>query len=403
MVNYFSFSIKNLKRRGVRSWLTLLGIFIGIIAVVSLITLGDGLKAAVNAQFGVSSTEIISVQAGGINYGSPGSTVVNSLTRADSDAIGRLSTIEFSIPRNIEFIKREYNDRLSFGYAVNIIDGLEEETYEAIGLEAESGRLLKTGDLGRIVIGNNLADEKKNGFGKDLGVGKSILVEGVKFSIIGVLKREGSFIFDNIILMYDSDLDALVDYGDNVDVIAVKVKGKEFMDKAKEDIEKLLRDRRGVKKGEEDFEVSTPEAALGQINSVLNAIQIFVVLIASISIFIGTLGVINTMATSVVERRKEIGIMKSIGARNFHIFLMFLIESGLMGFVGGLIGVIFGLAIGYYGIVAINDFVGVTSNFSFDFMLISFTLIGSFVIGALAGIIPAMNAARQNPVEVLRG
>ena len=120
MVNYFLFSFKNLKRRGIRSWLTLLGIFIGILAVVSLFTLGNGLKTAVNAQFGVGSTQIISIQAGGLSYGTPGSTVANPLTKRDTEAIERLSTVEFAIPRNIEFVQVEYNDHLEFEYAVNI-------------------------------------------------------------------------------------------------------------------------------------------------------------------------------------------------------------------------------------------------------------------------------------------
>ncbi|MEA3329564.1 MAG: FtsX-like permease family protein, partial [Nanoarchaeota archaeon] len=183
----------------------------------------------------------------------------------------------------------------------------------------------------------------------------------------------------------------------------VKVKDKDLLDKAKEDIEKLLRNRRDVKEGEEDFEVSTPDAMLNQVNSILNAIQIFIVIIASIAIFVGAIGIVNTMATSVVERKKEIGIMKSIGARNSHIFMQFFIESGFMGLVGGILGVIVGLGIGYFGTVALNNFVGATTKPEINIPLIFIALVGSFLVGAIAGIIPAMNAARQNPVEALRG
>jgi len=255
MVNYFSHSLKNLKRRGIRSWLTLLGVFIGIVAVVSLITLGNGLKMAVNAQFGVSSTQIITVQAGGLTYGSPGSTVVNPLTLDDRDTIARLSTVEFAIPRNIEFLKSEYNDKLKFGYVMNIIEGFEDEIYDSLDFEAEKGRLIKSGDLGKIVIGGNLESADKNGFEKELRLGKTLLIEDEKFVVVGVLEKKGSFIMDNAVLMMGSDLEDLTDYGDDVDVIAVKVKDKDLMDKAKEDIEKLLRRRRDVDKGEEDFSV----------------------------------------------------------------------------------------------------------------------------------------------------
>jgi len=400
--DYFSLALKNLRKRGIRSWLTLLGIFIGIVAIVSLITLGNGLKSAVNSQFEVSSTQIITVQAGGLAYGTPGSTVVTSLTKQDVEAIERLSTIEFAIPRNIEFIKQEYNDRVEFGYVVSIIDGRENDMYEAMDFKSEKGRLLKTGDLGKIVIGFNIESEDKNGFDKNLKIGKSISIEEESFRVIGILEKQGSFMLDNVILMYDSDLNDLVNYGDDVDIIIVKVKDKSLMDKAKEDIDKLLRSRRDVDKGEEDFKVSTPDAMLEQINGILNAIQIFIIIVASISIIVGTIGIVNTMATSVVERKKEIGIMKSVGAKNSHIFTLFLVEAGFLGLVGGILGIIAGLSIGYMGTIGINNFVGSTATPEINLMLIIFTLIGSFLIGSLAGVIPAMNAAKQNPVEALR-
>ena len=122
--DYFLLGLKNLKRRGIRSWLTLLGIFIGIMAVVSLITLGNGLQAAVNSQFGVSSTEVISVQAGGLNaYGPPGSGAVTPLTKDDVEAIERLDTVERAIGRNLPSGKLEFDDQVVFGYAVSIPSG----------------------------------------------------------------------------------------------------------------------------------------------------------------------------------------------------------------------------------------------------------------------------------------
>lgn len=402
MVSYFSFASKNLKRRGVRSWLTLLGIFIGVAAVISLITLGSGLKAAVNSQFGVSSTQVITVQAGGLNYGSPGSTVVNSLTKDDSDAIEKLSTVEFAIPRNIELVGVEYNSQLEMKYAATIIEGRERDIYEVLDLEAEDGKMLDGGINGKVVIGSNLADSDKNGFDKKIEVGKKILIEDKKFTVTGILEKQGSIILDSAILVYDTDLNNLLNYGDDVDIIAVKVKDKDLMDKAKEDIEKLLRYRRDVKKGEEDFDVSTPDALLEDVNSILNGIQIFIILIASISIVVGAVGIVNTMATSVIEREREIGIMKAIGAKNEHIFFQFFVESGLLGLVGGFLGIVFGLILGYLGNFAINSFLGSSSQPSINILLIIFSLLGSFLIGSFAGIVPAMHASQKNPVEALR-
>jgi len=403
-LDYLILALKNLRHRGIRSWLTLLGIFIGVTAVVALIGLGSGLQAAVGAQFGVSSTQALTVQAGGINsFGPPGSGAANKLTRDDSDAIDRLGTVEFASPRNLRTVKMEYNNIVEFSMAVSVDEGVEPEMYETMDLEAADGRMLQSGDLGKIVIGHNLADGEKNGFEKEVVIGKTISIQDERFKVIGVLKKKGSFMLDNIILMYDDDLDGLLDYGDEVDIIGVKVKDPDLMDRAKEEIEKLLRDRRDVDVGEEDFEVSTPDAMLETVNSVLGGVQAFIIIIASISILVGALGIVNTMTTSVLERKKEIGIMKAIGGTNFQVFLQFFFESGMLGFIGGLVGITLGTLISFAGIIGINNFIGSDLFPTINFMLIGGALVGSFIVGAAAGIVPAMNAAKQNPVEALRG
>lgn len=401
-MDYFSFALRNLYRKGIRSWLTLLGICIGIAAVISLISLGSGLKVAVASQFGVGSTEVISVQAGGSGFSPPGSDVVTPLTRADVNAIDGLSSVEFAIGRNLETGKFEYNDRVQIGMIYSIEEGYEKEIYNVLEeLETEYGRLLKSGDSKKVIIGFNLYEGKTNGFEKTLSPGKEIFINGESFTVVGVLKKKGSFIYDGTIFMYDNDLSQLADYGDNVDFIQVKVRDREFINRTKQDIERLMRNRRDVDVGSEDFTVSTPESSLAQVNQVLDAIQIFVIIIASISIIIGVVGIINTMATSVLERRKEIGIMKSIGAKNSQIFMQFFIESGFLGFIGGVVGIILGISLGYIGTIGINSFLGTDAQPEINFFLIFFSLIGSFLIGAGAGIYPAMQAAKQNPVRAL--
>jgi len=403
-LDYLILALKNLKHRGIRSWLTLLGIFIGVTAVVSLISLGAGLQAAVGAQFGISSTQVITVQAGGINaFGAPGSGAVNKLTTSDADAIKRLSSVDMAIPRNIETIRVEFNDMLNIMSAISMPYGEEKKRgWEVMDLEAEKGRLLQDSDLKKVVLGNNFANDD-NGFDKSVETGNKILINGEKFEVVGILKKKGSLIFDNIILINNDVLEDLTGYGDEVDLIAVVIKDTDLMNRAVEDIEKLMRNRRGVKEGEEDFEVSTPEVMMETVNNILGGVQAFIVIIASISILVGALGIVNTMTTSVLERRKEIGIMKAIGAKNSQVFMQFFFESGMLGLMGGLVGVVIGTLIGIAGTAGINGFLGTELSPVIDFVLIIGALIGSFFIGAVAGIVPAMNAAKQNPVEALRG
>jgi putative ABC transport system permease protein len=400
--DYFYLAFDNFVHRKIRSWLTLLGILIGVTAVVSLISLGDGLKLAVTSQFGISSTEVISVQAGGLSFGPPGSGAVTPLTKKDVDEIKKLPSVDFSVARIVEQGKLEFDKKVSLGFATNFPDGNERKfLYDTLEFRAEKGRLLKDGDINKVILGNNFGEDKV-GFGKKIFPGDTISFKDESFEVVGILEKKGSFIFDNIVGMNAEPLEDLMENPDRVDVIAVKIKDKSLMDKAKLEIEKLLRKNRGVKEGQEDFQVQTPQAALSTINDVLTGVQIFIVLIASISIFVGSVGIINTMTTSVMERKKQIGIMKSIGAKNSDIFFQFFIESGLMGFLGGLVGVILGELIAFVGTIGINSFIGSESGFKLNFMLIILTLFGSFLIGAVSGIVPAVNAARQNPVESLR-
>ena len=401
--DYFFLSLNSLKRRKIRSWLTILGILIGITAVVSLISLGNGLKEAVNAQFGISSTEVISVQAGGLSgYGPPGTGVINKLTENDVEAIGKLNTVERAVRRNVRSGKLEYNNKVIFGYATNIPDGDGRRfVYEQVDLEAEVGRLLKDGDGNKIMLGYNFYIDK-TGLGKKIVPGNKILLQDKEFEVVGITKKKGSFVLDNVVYMNSKQMEDLLNYGNEADIIAVKVKDKKLIDKAKEQIEELLRKRRGVKKGGEDFVVSTPEASLETVNSVLTGVQTFIVMIALISIIVGAIGIINTMTTAVLERRREIGAMKAIGATNNQIFTIFLIESGLLGLVGGLFGVILGIGVGYAGTSALNSFIGTDTKPAIDIILISASLIGSFLIGAISGIVPALKAANENPVDALR-
>ena len=401
--DYFKLALDSLVHKKLRSWLTLLGILIGVMAVVALIGLGEGLRTAITSQFGISTTEVLTVQAGGISAaGPPGMGAVNQLTLDDSDAIERLSLVESAMPRILATGMLEFNDMSVFGSAMTIPDGEDRKfAYDVLDLEMKEGRLLKDGDVNKVVLGYNFYDNTV-GLEKRVRVGNSVLINDRKFEVVGITDKKGSFIFDNIVHMNEEPLRDLFDTGDDVNIIVARVKNANLMQEAKKDIEKLLRDRRDVDEGEEDFEVSTPDDALSDLNDILTGVQVFVVIIASISIIIGAIGIINTMFTSVMERKSQIGVMKSVGAKNSDIFYIFFFESGLMGLMGGVIGIVFGTLISYTGTVGINNWVNSSASPQINLVLISSALLGSFFIGALSGV-PAMKAARQNPVDALRG
>ena len=402
-LEYFKFAVDNLRHRKLRSWLTMLGIFIGIAAVVSLIGLGEGLRAAINSQFGFLGTDIISVTASG-GFGPPGAGVVNPLTDKELEEIERVKGVENAAGRLLESGKLVFNGQARFGYAVSVPDGDDRKLIEHIqNMKIQKGRLLEDGDKGVIVVGANFFEDE-NIFGKIIDVGSKVELQDKEFKVIGILEKQGNFQVDSAVIINEDDLRELVNRpGDDYDIIGVRFNENADVEEIQADIEKRLRKVRGVDEGEEDFSVQTPASILESVNSTLLAIQIFVYIIAGISLLVGGIGIMNTMYTAVVERTKEIGIMKSIGAKNSTVFTLFFIESGLLGTVGGVIGAILGYLIATGLALAGRAALGtelIAAHISPQ--LIIGALLFSFIIGSFFGTLPAVRASKLNPVDALR-
>ena len=401
---YLLLAIDGLKERKLRSWLTMIGIFIGIAAVVALIGLGEGLRTAITSQFGFLGTDILSVQASQFALaGPPGQGAPNPLSDDLSEKIARIHGVEASFGRYLESGTMEFNDRIGIGYAVSMPDGENRKVLETMmNIKAEQGRLLKDGDRRKLFLGHDFSTEEP--YGKPIRAGDRVLLNGLTYTVVGIMEKKGNFLLDSaVVINEDIMLEEIREDDGTVDVIAVKVKNENEINMVKEDIEKLLRKERNVKEGEEDFEVSSPQQTLASLNSTLFAVQMFVTIIALISLLVGGIGIMNTMYTSVLERTKEIGIMKSIGAKNSTIFTLFFFESGLLGMVGGVIGIALGLTAAYgmafLGRVALGSEL---IQASVGPGLIIGSLIFAFVLGTAFGVLPAIQASKLQPVESLR-
>ncbi|MFH1248851.1 MAG: ABC transporter permease [archaeon] len=401
--DYFNLSYSSLKNRGIRSWLTIIGITIGIAAVISLIGMGEGLKMTIASQFNFLSTDILTIQASGLNYGPPGSGAVNPLKEGYLAGLERINGVDVAIGRLIETARIEYGNKANMGYLASMPDNPKRRVIEmTIQLEAQNGRLLKDGDANAIVVGSNYASDN-NAFGKAVEVGSRLTIKDKEFEVIGVLKKKGSFTVDLAIQMNEKELENLYPSNNTYDMMVAKISKNADIAEVKLRIDEYLRKERKVKKGEEDFTVQSPQQAVAALDSILFAIRIFVYVIAGISIVVGGIGIANTMYTSVAERTKQIGIMKSIGARNSDIFNLFLIESGLLGVAGGGLGVAIGLGLAnglvFIGKTALGiDAITVDSSP----VLIMSTLAFSFIIGSVFGLLPAIQASKLKPVDALR-
>jgi len=400
--DYFILALKNLRKRGLRSWLTMLGIFIGIAAVVSLISLGDGLQQAITGQFATLDADKLIIQNSGTGFGPPGSTVVKKLNDHDLKIIESVQGVDEAIPRLIRIVKVEYNKILHFNYIASIPPEKKhiEIIYDALNIELESGRLLTETDKGKIVLGNDFTDDS---FEKKIRVGSVLKIQEKDFEVIGILKKASTFQINSVILISESDLKDILYLDDEIDLIVIQIFDKNKAQEIAKSIESALRRDRHLKTGEEDFSIETPLQGIQTISTILNVIQLVISGIAAISLLIGGIGIANTMFTSVLERRKEIGIMKAIGAQNKDILSIFLIESGLLGIIGGLVGVAIGLGLAFLVSGAAGAALGgITLKVQTSIPLILFSISFSLLVGIFAGLIPAFQASKLNPIEALR-
>ena len=399
----FSLAFGNLTHRGLRSWLTMLGIFIGIAAVVSLISLGDGLREGVTGQFSTLDADKLVVQNAGTGFGPPGSTVVDKLNSHDINIIERVEGIEEVVSRLVRVVTVEFNSEKNFNYIASLPRDKKQLDiiYDALNVGIGEGRLLEAGEKGKVILGNDFKDDD---FGKEIRIGSKITIQGRGFEVSGFLKPGSSFQINSVILMDEEELKDLFNLQDEIDLIVVQLKEDVIAEDVAKNIERKLRKDRDLDLGEEDFSVQTPSQGIETINDVLTTINLIIVGIAAISLLVGGVGIANTMYSSVLERTKEIGVMKSIGAKNSDILSIFMIESAILGLSGGIIGAVIGLGLAFaVSALAASALPGLNLAINVSIPLIIFAIFFSLIIGMISGIFPALQASKLNPVEALRG
>ena len=400
--DYFILAFQNLKHRGLRSLLTMLGIFIGIAAVVALISLGQGLETAITGQFSSLSADRLVIQNTGTGFGPPGSTSVEKLHEDDRKIVESVSGIDILISRLIRVGKVDIKDESHF-IGISSLPSNDEELeflYSTFSFKTEEGNLLEANERGKIILGNDFKDSDHF---KNIHIGSNIKIQDKSFEVAGFLEKSGTFQFNFAIFMPEADMKEIFDIDDDIDFFVVQVEDPKEIEQVASEIERKLRQDRNQDLGEEDFSVETPAQTLGPINSIINIINIIVAGIAAISLLVGGIGITNAMYTSVLERTKEIGTMKAIGAKNKDILLVFLLESALLGLLGGIIGAIIGLGLAFAAAYGANSALDIDLlQVHLSYPLLIGAVVFSSVVGILAGMIPAIQASKLRPVEALR-
>lgn len=400
--DYFKMASRNLKRRGLRSWLTMLGIFISIAAIFTLVSLSLGLQAAVVAQFEeLGSNKFFVLPATGF-LGPPGSVGGVILTEDDIDVLKKVNGVE-----NLAYVvvgngATEHNGKTRYGFIYGV--PLDKEYLgidESFSIEAIEGRYLQERDLNEIALGYSYSQSDL--FGRRVQIGEKIDINGKKFDVVGIMESMGNPTDDSAVYMPLDSFRELMNISERVDQIIVEVKTGEDVLEVSERAEKELRKSRDVDEDNQDFLISTPEDLLESFQVILNIITAFLAGVAGISLVVGAIGISNTMYTSVIERTKEIGTMKAIGAKNKDILLIFLIESGLLGLLGAIIGILLGYGLSkgieFFVVSVYNtNLLQVSTPWWLIFGCLSF----GFLIGVISGTFPAWQASKTKVVDALR-
>ncbi len=404
--DHLNLAYKNIRERLSRSFLTLLGIAVGIMAIISLIAIGEGMNQAVTGELS-SLSDMIIVQVGeeisAFDFG-PGSrdqsTVEEEyLTNRDLSDIERIPGV------------REVSTQLTGTAVVSYLGesqlvaltGMDTEIMHIQygGEQFEAGQLIVEGDQKKVVLGYDVAHEY---FENEITTGRMVTINDQKFQVHGIFAKgagAGLTSSEGVVLITSRDFERLTGES-NIQSVVVRVYDVNQVDFIADAIEQAVNENHGS----DDFaSATTMSSILDSILSIIGILQTVLVAIASIALIVASIGIMNTMLTSVMERTREIGIMKAIGATNKDVMIIFIIEGILLSVVGGIIGIILGV-FGAQGLSSLLFSFGMGGGATFQ-PVISIVAIGlgigvSLIVGILSSLYPAWRAARMSPIEAVR-
>ena len=396
-----------------RSWLTIIGIVIGIASVVAILSMSHGAQQELQSRLSGLGANVLTVSPGHSRaMGFPGAgggrfsrdntasstTDQKNLTEKDVLVIKTVPGVTTAMGTISGQADMVYNAKTA---SVNI-EGVDPQVWKDITTETlSSGRMLTIGDKNSVVIGESIANDVFSG----IELNRQVTIGGKNFRVVGIISNSRS-----IYMPIDQARIALDLVGsDNFDSISVKVDDTTDTTALNNTIttmqSKLMLERGILNTKNIDFSISNPAEIQATMTQTLNSMALFLGAIAAIALLVGGIGIANTMFTSVLEKTHEIGIMKAIGAKNKDILAIFLMNAGMIGLVGGLGGILLGMIGSSFITSMISGGMGISRMFgaaSISIGLVVVMFLFSIVIGMIAGVIPAYRASRLKPVDALR-
>jgi len=399
-------SFRDLTANKLRSFLTMLGIIIGIASVILVMAIGEGAQELIVSQVSKIGTNIIGVLPGKSEWEGPPisamGVTITSLKKEDAEAMKSLPHIEAATPYA--------TGRATISY------GKEAHLFDFVGVSSDYTQVEETSikrgyffskDQQRsfskvAVLGHEVAQEL---FKNENPLSKKIRIKGRTFKVIGVLEKRGSTFFGNLdnqvflpITTTQKDLLGI----NHVNYIRAKVSDSSQVEVAQKEIEELLRHRHNVKDPEkDDFTVRSMDQLLSILGNVTGAVQAFLVLVVMISLIVGGIGIMNIMLASLSERIREVGLRKAVGARDRDVLIQFLSESSLLSLIGGTVGIFSGIGLGMGIAYLIRLFTGFEWYFIITSWEIALAVIVALIIGIIFGLYPARKAAQLDPIDAL--
>lgn len=385
--------LKDVYRKKFSSFLTFLSISLGIFAIFMIIILSVSFQSSIQHQFEKLGSNKLYITSVTTNFANP-STLNKGLTDGDVNLIKSKSFVQSAFP----FYSRKTKFKLGNNYAITNVYAVKfnKKFFLDLNLNIAKGRFPSSNEKFSIILGSKAA--QKNGvFSKNIPLGANLYIKGTKFRVVGILKSYGNPTDDSSIYANIDTIRNIYHAGNNVGFIYAIINKGYNISLAATNLKRSLENRIG--KG--SINILTPTQLLSQVSSILDIVKFSLGGIAFVALLVGALGIINTMFVIITEKIKDIGIMKSIGATNSEILFMFIFQAGLFGFLGAIIGIILGsLGAILFGIFA--------RQMGFDFLKISITpiivfslLAFGFIIGVIAGFLPAYKASKIKLVEAI--
>lgn len=399
-----------LSRKG-RSFLTILGIVIGVAGVIIIIALGAGAQSLVLGQVTKLGTNLLSVQAGKSNEKGPPAQVfgiiVTTLLKEDAEALKNTSrlphivTLFPGVQGTAEAVWENKSTDVTF-------TGVDSNYPVVINTTMKDGRFFDQredqGNANVVVLGSTVADDLFGGAGVN-PIGEVIKIKSIPFRIIGVISPRGSSFFQN----QDAQVFIPIDIAQKqllgihyIQSINIKVDSSDNVEQTRADIKEVLMERHRItNEVDADFTVRNIADAVEILSTITNALRLFLLSMASIALVVGGIGILNIMLVTVAERTREIGLRKAIGATNSAIRNQFLLESAILTSLGGFVGIILGIIVSYL-VSLLMGYLGYDWAFIISPTSIVMAVGVSILTGVIFGSYPAFKASKLNPIDALR-